>query len=108
MPVVTDPRAGLHDDQVEADREWRQRRAIRQAAGLAKRECRTVQARPLATVDGFLGQPEVTPRPPPHLDHDERRRWTRVYRQQVDLRAADAKLSRQDAPTGGDQVGANT
>ena len=98
--MVPDPVAGLHDHQVESQRQmwdWLtvgQRTAIEQAVGGGP------DPRPLPVVDRFLGQAERTSGPPADLDHHERPGRTRVDRHEVDLMATDMDVPGQDGPTG--------
>ena len=50
-------------------------------------------------VDGFLGQTEVSPCPPAHLDDDERGGRTRVDRHEIEFVATDMDVPGQDGPT---------
>ena len=107
VPVMAKPIPWLENDQVEAQGQGRDRRPVRQAAEVAEREARRVQARALATVDRFLRQAEVAPRPPAHLDDDQRRRRTRVDHQEVDLVAAHPKMPPEHRPALPLEVGRN-
>ena len=58
----------------------------------------------LAVVHGLLGQPEVAPSAPAHLDDDERPRRAGIDGDDVQLVAADTDGPREDRPAGGDQA----
>ena len=98
--MVAHPIPGLHDDQVEPERQPRHRRSIRQDASIEQ----PVRGRPdtdtLAMVDRLLGQPEVPAGPPADLDDDQGRGRTRVDRDEVELVATDVDVPGQDGPAG--------
>ena len=66
-------RARVDRDEVDAQRQPRQRRAVGERAGLEQRADRPAERQPLAVVERLLGQPEVPPAAPAHLDDDQRR-----------------------------------
>jgi hypothetical protein len=104
--MVPDPVARLHYDQIEPKRQMRQRRTVRQGATLEESEGRRPDPRPLAVIDGLLGQAEVSASAPANLDGNERGRRPRIDGHDVQLVAADADVPGQDRPTGrGQSVG---
>jgi len=98
VQVMSQPFPGLDDDQVEPDRQRRQRGPVREPSGLAQGEAGPVQPRALAMVDGLLRQAEVTTSAPPDLDDHDRRRRTRIDRDEVNLRVTDMHMHPEDAP----------
>jgi hypothetical protein len=107
VPVVTQAVARLDDDQVEPHGQGREASAARQHACLTQSKRCPAQPRSLAVVHGFLGESIVTPSAPAHLDDHQRCRRSRVNGQQVNLRAADADLPAEDAPSPGREVRGN-
>lgn len=100
MPVVADPVARLHHDEIEAQGQARQRRTIRKLAALQQ----PVRSRPntpsLPVIDGLLGQPEVAVRPPADLDGDQGAGRAWVDGDQVELVPAHVDVPGQDRPAG--------
>lgn len=95
--------AGLDNDQVETDRQPRQRCPVRQLAPIEQPVCGEAQTRPFPVVDGLLAKPEAPRCPPAHLHDDEIGRRTRVDRHEIELMAADMDVPGQDGPTGLEQ-----
>jgi hypothetical protein len=97
--MVSQPTTRLENEEVEPHPQRRELRAIRKRACLP--QCKRCPAQPssLAVVYGFLGESIVAPRAPAHLDDHQGCRWSRVHGQQVNLRATDADLPAEDAPS---------
>ena len=96
--MMAEPASWLDHDQVEAEWEHGHWLAVGLPPGVPELESGAMQARPLATIDGLLGQAEVAPRPPSDLDDHERRRRSRIDGEQVDLRSADTELPPEHPP----------
>ena len=96
--MVAEPAGRFHDDQVEADWQRREQGSVGQDARVAQDECRPMQPGALPTVDGLLGEAEVTATTPAHLDDDECGGRARIDGEHVDLGSANAQLSSEDAP----------
>jgi hypothetical protein len=99
----------LDDDQVEAQSQVRDEGAVRQATVLDELVRSGANGTPLAMVDGFLGEAEIAPRAPAHLDDDEGGRRTRVDGHEIELVATDVDVPGEDDPAGvgqpdGDQL----
>ena len=98
MAVMPHVLAGLDGDEVDSQRERRQRRAVGELAGVAEDEGGVAQPGDLAVVNGFFGQAEVAPRSPPNLHHDEGPRRSWVDADQVELGAPHADVAAKDRP----------
>ena len=98
--MVPDPVAGLHDHQVESQRQMWDRLTVRKRTAIEQAVGGGPDPRPLPVVDRFLGQAERTSGPPADLDHHERPGRTRVDRHEVELVATDMDVPGQDGPTG--------
>jgi hypothetical protein len=96
--VVAQPATGLDDDQVEPEREMRNAYTRGQGAEVEQAVRRRAETRPLAMVDSLLGQAKGATAPPAHLHDHERRRWTRIDRDDVEFIPSDVDIPRQDRP----------
>jgi hypothetical protein len=96
--MMSQTAAGLDHDEVEPKRKVRERASVGQDTEITERERRPMESGALASVDGLLGEAEVTARPPPDFDNDERPGRTGVHREQVDLGASHANLPCEDSP----------
>ena len=98
MPVVAHSIPGLDHDQVEPERQPRHRRSIRQDATIEQ----PVGGRPntdaLAVAREEVGRRDVGA--PADLDDDQRRGWTGIDRDEVELVATDVDVSGQQGPAG--------
>lgn len=106
--MVTDPRlpspvARLDHDEVEPEWQSRDGVAVRERAAIEQPVRRLSDSGSLAVIDRLLGKPEAARAPPADLDDDERGRWTRVDRHEIELMAADMDVPGQDGPTSLDQ-----
>ena len=101
---MPEPATWLDDDQVKPEWVCRQRRAVGQCPRRTEGEARPMKARPFAPVDGLLGQAEVAPRAPAHLDHDHCGRRPGIDGQQVELGPTDPQLPREHPPTDAGEV----
>jgi hypothetical protein len=92
--------AGLDDDDVEAERQERQRPAVGKGAGRDHRPSRVSNVAALAVVDGFLGEAESPRAAEADLDDHEAsgRGWAGVDCDEVELVAADADVPGEDGP----------
>jgi hypothetical protein len=97
--MVPEAVSGLDHDEVEAKWQARHRLAIRERAPVEQAVGCGADSRPLAMIDRLLGQAEVAAVTPADLDDDERRRWTRVDRHEIELVTADMDVPGQDGPT---------
>ena len=102
-PRLPSPFSGLHDDQVETDRQPRHDGTAGQHTPIKQAVRREPDARALAMIDGLLAEAETARRPPTHFDDDERARRTRVDRHEIELVASDMDVPGQDGPTGLEQ-----
>lgn len=90
----------LDHDEVDTDRQGRQRRPARQPVlEEAPQGCPKVGS--LAMVDRLLGQAEGPRATPPNLDDHEGPRRTRVHGDEIELAPADPHLATEDCPAGG-------
>jgi hypothetical protein len=94
----------LDDDEVEPQRQTGERFAIGELAAVKQPVGRGTDPRPLAVIDGLLGQPERPIRPPAYLDDDERGRGARVDRHEIEFVATDMDVPGQDGPSDGVEV----
>ena len=107
---MADPRrlarhARLDDHQIEAQREPRQRLAVRELASIEQAERRSADPCSLPMVDRFFGQAEFATDPPTDLDHDERCRRAWVDRHEVKLMTTDMDVPGQDGPADRPEMG---
>lgn len=107
VPIVPQPVARFDGHEVEPKREPGQRGAIRQRAYIADDERRLPDPRHLAMVDGLLGQAEITARPPPDLNDDQRCRRAWLDADQIQLRAADMDVAAEEFPPGRGELRGN-
>jgi hypothetical protein len=104
MPVMTHTQLaarsfrGLDDDEIDARRQPREPRTVRQAATLEQPTDSNPEPPALPKVDRFLGQPEVTAGPPADLDRNQLARRTRIDRKNVDLASPDVDVPPDDLP----------
>ena len=98
--MVADAAAGLEHDEVEAEREPRDRCAIGQRPTIEEAVGGLPDPDPLAMIDRLLWEAEGTVRAPAHLDDHECRRRTRVDGDQVDLVPADVDVPGEHRPSG--------
>jgi hypothetical protein len=91
----------LDDDQVDAQRETRQRPTAGQASALEEPADRAAEPRTLTPIDRFLGQPVVTATAPADLDDHELRWRTRIDRDDIELTSAGPHIPGQDRPSSG-------
>src|SRR5690242_6082643 len=98
MPDHRRPAAlpGFGDDEIESDRQPRQRRAILREPA----ERRLMDPRSLPTVDGLLREAEVPPGTPADLDDHELTGRAGIHRHDVQLCPPDPKLPPEDRPAG--------
>ena len=97
-------RSWLDDDEVDRERQARDRRAIGEAASSGEvRDC-DAQAELLAPIDRLLGQAMAPSRPPADLDADETRRRNRVDGHEIELQPSDAHMAAEDRPSGAKEV----
>ena len=90
-------RGRFHRDQVDPDRQSRDRPSVGQAILEQPADGRP-QVGTLAVVEGLLGEPEIPPAAPADLD-DHQARWrTRVDRHEIELVATDMDVPGQDGP----------
>ena len=90
-------RGRFDDDQVDPDRQSRDRPSVGQAVLEQPADGRP-QVGTLAVVEGLLGEPEIPPAAPADLD-DHQGRWrTRVDRHEIELVATDMDVPGQDGP----------
>jgi hypothetical protein len=91
------PATRFEHDEVEAERQARQRlagqRAVVQQAVRAGADPRS-----LSMVHRFLGQPEFACAAPANLDHDKRGRRAGINRDEVQLEAAHPHVAPEDRP----------
>ena len=90
-------RGRFHGDQVDHDRQSRDRPSVGQAI-LEQSTDRRPQVGSLAMVERLLGEPEVASAAPADLDDDQARRRTRVDRHEIELVATDVDVPGQDGP----------
>ncbi len=98
MAVMPDPLPGLHDHEIEAEREVREVGPIGQPATIEQAVSGGADPGTLTVIDGLLRQPERTTGPPADLDDDKGRRGARVDRHEIELAAADMDVPGQDQP----------
>jgi hypothetical protein len=91
-------RRRFHGDQVDPDRQSRDRPAARQAVLQQPADGRSKMGS-LAVVECLLGQSEVPTTAPADLDHNQARWWTRVDRHEIELVATDMDVPGKDGPT---------
>ncbi len=82
-------RAGLQDDEVDPERQSRDRVAVRQGPVLEEPVRGGAEAGPLGVADRLLRQPKTPIRAPTDLDDDQLARWARIHGQEVDLGSTD-------------------
>jgi RecB family exonuclease len=91
------PRPGFDDDEIDADRQRRQRDSVWQAV-LEKPANRRAEMAALAVVERLLREPEVSATSPADLDDHERRRRSRVDRHEVKFVTTDMDVPGEDGP----------
>ena len=99
-PRLPSPMTRFHDDEVESQRQPRNRTASRRHAPIQQAVGGGPHPDALAMIDRLLGQPEVAASSPADFDDHERRRRTRVDRHEVELVTTDMDVPGQDGPTG--------
>lgn len=102
--MVADPIARLDHDQVEAQRQMRQQRAVRQRAAFEEPIGGGPYVEPFPGIDGLLRQPERTAGAPANLDGHEHPGRARVDRDQVQLITPDVDVPPEDRPAAGRQA----
>jgi hypothetical protein len=100
---MANPAARLDDDEIDADRECRQTDAVRQPVGKQPPD-RRPEMRPLPMVETLVGEAEVAPSAPAHLDDDELARRPMVDGDDVQLAPADPDIPSKDEPAIGRQA----
>ena len=93
----------LEHDDVEPERESRERFSATQRSPIQQAVRPRPDPRPLPMVDRLLGQPEFAGAPTSDLDHDQRGRRNWIDRNQVQLEATHPHVAREDPPPCGFQ-----
>jgi hypothetical protein len=101
--VVTKTAVRFEHDEVEAERESRERLAAGQRPAIEQAVRAGADPRPFPMVHRFLGQPEVAGPAPANLDHDERGWRAGIHRDEVELEATHPHVPPEDLPPGGFQ-----
>ena len=90
-------RGRFHRDQVDPDRQSRDRPSVGQAVLEQPADGRP-QVGTLAVVEGLLGEAKIPPAAPAHFDDHEGSGRTRVDRHEIELVATDMDVPGQDGP----------
>ena len=93
----------LDRNEVEPDRQLWERGSIREPPLVAETRERGPEVSAFATVDRFLGEPEVATRSPPDLD-DHQRWLTWIHRDDVKISTAHTNTKPEDRPSGVPEV----
>ena len=98
MAVVAQATSGFDHDEVEPERQSRQRAAVGQSTAIDQGECRRSQPGKLPPIDGLFREAVVAARAPADLD-DHEGGLCKINADEVELRPPDSHLAAEDAPT---------